>query len=290
MGISKNKILLLITFNKLHRIHLIISMKVPIATILMIFLVNLQFMDASPITAPKEPLQKSQYQKCKVVWKTINKAGYKEVKEEKCETIYVKKAYKDTKTECTPSYKEICESRWVCLDYPKQENLDYCQNKKWQETEDGCKSIHVDVCKDVPITIYENVPEQKCRTIHKQVPTQIKRKVAFRECPGRPTYEFTSAEVKEFDLTDESSNYPDPPKSISNGSCICNGHLSKTASGLFLGQCQQKHNGRFYCYVDAPNSKCCEAESSKYTKYCLNYSMCEDTKNAPKAVPSKGSS
>merc|ERR1712062_269523 len=80
MGISKNKILLLITFNKLHRIHLIISMKVPITTILMIFLVNLQFMDASPITAPKEPLQKSQYQKCKVVWKTINKAGYKNVK------------------------------------------------------------------------------------------------------------------------------------------------------------------------------------------------------------------
>jgi len=309
MGISKNKILLLITFNKLHRIHLIISMKVPIATILMIFLVNLQFMDASPMPAPKEPLQKSQYQKCKVVWKTINKAGYKEVKEEKCETIYVKKAYKDTKTECTPSYKEICESRWVCLDYPKQENLDNCQNKKWQETEDGCKSIHVDVCKDVPITIYENVPEQKCRTIHKQVPTQIKRKVAFRECPGRPTYEFTSAEVKEFDLTDDSSNEiqceldPDlcdsskpsnPPKSTSNNSCQCSGHLSETHTGLKIGECNSKNQnegeGRFFCYIEATNSKCCEAESSKYTKYCLNYSICEDTKNAPKAVPSKGSS
>ena len=148
----------------------------------------------------KKPLQGS-YQKCKVVWKTVNKAGYKEVKEEKCETVYVKKAYEDTKTECTAGYEKKCENQWVCLDYPKQENLDYCQNKKWQPTNEGCKSIHVDKCQDVPFTRYEDVPEQKCRTIHKQVPTQITGKVAFRECPGKSSYEYTPTEVREYDFT-----------------------------------------------------------------------------------------
>ena len=144
----------------------------------------------------KKPLQGS-YQKCKVVWKTVNKAGYKEVNEEKCE--YVKVPVQDTKTECNAGYEKKCENEWVCLDYPKQENLDYCQNKKWQPTNNGCKSIHVDQCRDVPFTRYED--QKKCRTVHKQVPTQITGKVAFRECPGKSSYEYTPTEVREYDFT-----------------------------------------------------------------------------------------
>ena len=43
--------------------------------------------------------------------------------------------------------------------------------------------------------------EKKCRTIHKQVPTQITGKVAFRECPGKASYEYTPTEVREMDFT-----------------------------------------------------------------------------------------
>merc|ERR1711972_277111 len=46
----------------------------------------------------------------------------------------------DTKTVCEAGYEKKCENEWVCLDYPKQDNLDYCQNKKWQPTNYGCKT------------------------------------------------------------------------------------------------------------------------------------------------------
>merc|ERR1711988_283117 len=107
----------------------------------------------------------------------------------------------DTKTICEAGYEKRCENQWVCLDYPKQDNLDYCQNKKWQPTNEGCKSIHVDKCRDEPFTRYEDRTEKKCRTIHKQVPTQITGKVAFRECPGKASYEYTPTEVREMDFT-----------------------------------------------------------------------------------------
>jgi len=149
----------------------------------------------------KKPLQKPQYKRCKVVWKEVNKAGYKEVKEEKCDYVTNKVPVQDTKTVCEAGYEKKCENQWVCLDYPKQENLDYCQNKKWQPTNEGCKSIHVDKCRDEPFTRYEDRTEKKCRTIHKQVPTQITGKVAFRECPGKASYEYTPTEVREMDFT-----------------------------------------------------------------------------------------
>merc|ERR1711976_370897 len=46
----------------------------------------------------KKPLQKPQYKRCKVVWKEVNKAGYKEVKEEKCDYVTNKVPVQDTKT------------------------------------------------------------------------------------------------------------------------------------------------------------------------------------------------
>ena len=82
-----------------------------------------------------------------------------------------------------------------------------------------------------------------------------------------------------------------PPKSTSNNSCQCSGHISETNTGLKIGECNSKKEsqnegkGRFFCYIEATNSKCCEAESSRYTKYCLNYSICEDQENAPPVLP-----
>jgi len=77
----------------------------------------------------------------------------------------------------------------------------------------------------------------------------------------------------------DSSKSSNPPKSTSNNSSL-----------QWIGECNSKNQnegeGRFFCYIEATNSKCCEAESSRYTKYCLNYSICEDQENAPKVAPS----
>ena len=95
------------------------------------------------------------------------------------------------------------------------------------------------------------------------------------------------------DLCD-SSKPSNPPKSTSNNSCQCSGHLSETHTGLKIGECNSKNQnegeGRFFCYIEATNSKCCEAKSSRYTKYCLNYSICEDLENAPEVRPLKETS
>merc|ERR1711971_306505 len=67
----------------------------------------------------------------------------------------------------------------------------------------------------------------------------------------------------------------DPKPPPINGACQCNGHLSETHTGLKIGECNQKDGNKgFFCYVDAGGS-CCEAESSRYTNYCLNYSICK---------------
>merc|ERR1712080_613141 len=81
----------------------------------------------------RKPLQGS-YSRCKVVWKPVKRIDYEEKKEKKCHYVTIKVPVQDTKTECDTSTTKLCEDQWVCLDYPKQENLDYCQNKKWQPT------------------------------------------------------------------------------------------------------------------------------------------------------------
>merc|ERR1719415_403677 len=143
----------------------------------------------------KKPLQ-GRYQKCKVIWKEVNKPGYEERYENKCEQVPVQ----DYKTECESGYEKRCENEWVCLDYPKQDNLDYCQNKKWQPTTENCKYFKEDQCEDVPFTRYEDQKKKECEWVHKRVPVQVKGKVAFRECPNKPAYEYTKDERKDIDF------------------------------------------------------------------------------------------
>merc|ERR1711874_183376 len=91
----------------------------------------------------QKPLQ-GQYSPCKVVWKEVKRVDYEEKKEKKCEYKTIKVPIQDTKTECTTTSTSVCEDQWVCLDYPKQENLDYCQIKKLQPTNDNCRDIYQD--------------------------------------------------------------------------------------------------------------------------------------------------
>merc|ERR1712066_383214 len=114
---------------------------------------------------------------------------------------YVKVPVQDTKTECDTETTKLCEDQWVCLDYPKQENLDYCQNKKWQPTNYNCQEFEEEHCHDVPFTRYEDQEKEECKWEHKRVPVQVNGKVAFRECPNKPSYEYTRDEVREMDFS-----------------------------------------------------------------------------------------
>jgi len=173
-------------------------------------------------TGSKKPLRGS-YSNCKVEWRTVKKAGYKEVTEYKEKTVYddvCKYVYqtecKNVKvpktvyvTECKKDVENKCTEQWICLDPASG-----CKNRKWQPTGD-CKDIYVEHCNDVQKTIYEYEEKceqkkvQKCEDvpkiveeeIHKRVPTQIEGKIAFRVCPGKSDHEYTPTEVRTIDFT-----------------------------------------------------------------------------------------
>merc|ERR1712027_132817 len=58
--------------------------------------------------------------------------------------------------------------------------------------------------------------------------------------------------------------------------CQCNGHLSNTNTGLKIGECNHDAGSGFFCYIDADQTECCEKESTRYTRYCVNYSACSN--------------
>ena len=59
--------------------------------------------------------------------------------------------------------------------------------------EEKCEQKQVQKCEDVPKIVKEE--------IHKQVPTQIEGKIAFRVCPGKSDHEYTPTEVRTTDFT-----------------------------------------------------------------------------------------
>ena len=58
--------------------------------------------------------------------------------------------------------------------------------------------------------------------------------------------------------------------------CQCNGHTSNTHTGLKIGECNHDAGSGFFCYIDADQTECCEKESTRYTKYCVNFSACSN--------------
>jgi len=74
----------------------------------------------------------------------------------------------------------------------------------------------------------------------------------------------------DLDPTLEGCNTPAEP------TCQCNGHTSNTHTGLKIGECNHDAGNGFFCYIDADKTECCEKESTRYTKYCVNYSACSN--------------
>merc|ERR1711988_170968 len=68
----------------------------------------------------KKPLQKPEYKRCKVVWKEVNKAGYKEVKEEKCDLSPTKYLFKIPKPSVKLDMKRDAKTNGSALIIPNK--------------------------------------------------------------------------------------------------------------------------------------------------------------------------
>merc|ERR1711988_1260521 len=89
-----------------------------------------------------------------------------------------------------------------------------------------------------------------------------------------PQFSTASPMPEEFLSDINIGNDSSVPKSTQTG-CGCSGYLSETASGQFIGECNHKVGKGFFCYIDREqNPECCEENSKRYTKYCVNYSIC----------------
>jgi len=68
------------------------------------------------------------------------------------------------------------------------------------------------------------------------------------------------------------------------GECECESRTAVINDGkrTKLGNCLTgdfgpgPNNGRKFCYVKKDNKACCEAETSRFTKLCVNYNLCEE--------------
>merc|ERR1712203_512330 len=119
-----------------------------------VFFGLLALADAAPqyghnnyFTGSKKPLRGS-YSNCKVEWRTVNKAGYKEVTEYKENTVYENVCKYVYQTECknvkVPKTVYVTE----CKKDVENKCTEQCTNKKWQPTGD-CKDIYVEHREDV---------------------------------------------------------------------------------------------------------------------------------------------
>ena len=50
-------------------------------------------------------------------------------------------------------------------------------------------------------TYFFSRDQEECKWEHKRVPVQVRGKVAFRECPNQPSYEYNRDEVRNIDFS-----------------------------------------------------------------------------------------
>lgn len=169
----------------------------------------------------EEKVCKTAYrEKCEVKYRDNCYEAYKDVQEEytedeckkenvrACEKHWVvngdAKDWVDNPATCKTFEKDVCgpvqKYRTVKQPYRKcdKESWNDCKNEPWQD----CQFVTKDRCRNQPYTDCRDVPYDDCQEIHKNVPHSISRKVALRVCQGKPDYQFTDAEVLDYDLID----------------------------------------------------------------------------------------
>merc|ERR1712045_808875 len=192
-------------------------------------------------------------QGCRIEYKVVYSVEEREEYKNKCETKYRKECQKKFQRICNPyrekqcqtDYKRKCDKHWeegtdgsknwvdnpaTCKTLRETNCYPVTKYKTVKEPYQKCDRVPYETCNDVP---YENcnwvnrekcenapyqdcndVPWQDCKQVHKSVPHQVARRRPYRVCNNKDPYEFTDAEINQFeilnvrtvDLDDDESN------------------------------------------------------------------------------------
>merc|ERR1712047_10449 len=178
-------------------------------------------------------------QGCRIEYKVVYSVEEREEYENKCETKYRQECQNKFQRICNPyrekqcqtDYKRQCDTNWkqecnqlykdVQQEYQAEECKDQevrkCEkhweqgtdgSKNWVDSPDTCKTLREANC--YPVTKYKtvkdpyqdcnDVPWQDCKQVHKSVPHQVARRRPYRVCNNKDPYEFTDAEINQFEI------------------------------------------------------------------------------------------
>merc|ERR1712025_1478433 len=111
-------------------------------------------------------------------------------------------------TNCYPvtKYKTVKEPYQKCDRVP----YETCNDVPYE----NCNWVNREKCENAPYQDCNDVPWQDCKQVHKSVPHQVARRRPYRVCNNKDPYEFTDAEINQFeilnvrtvDLDDDESN------------------------------------------------------------------------------------
>merc|ERR1711923_689750 len=97
-------------------------------------------------------------------------------------------------TNCYPvtKYKTVKEPYQKCDRVP----YETCNDVPYE----NCNWVNREKCENAPYQDCNDVPWQDCKQVHKSVPHQVARRRPFRVCNNKDPYEFTDAEINQFDI------------------------------------------------------------------------------------------
>merc|ERR1712047_62240 len=144
-------------------------------------------------------------------------------REKQCQTDYKRQCDTNWKQECNQLYKDVQQEYQA--EECKDQEVRKCE-KHWEEGTDGsknwvdnpatCKTLRetncypvtkyktvkepYQKCDRVPYETCNDVPWQDCKQVHKSVPHQVARRRPYRVCNNKDPYEFTDAEINQFEI------------------------------------------------------------------------------------------
>jgi len=157
---------------------------------------------------------------CSQLWREVQQA----YQEDECKDSYVRKCEKHwdqaadgskvwvdnpatckslKETQCSPvtKYKTVREPYTTCKVIPYQE----CKNVPYK----NCLWVTLEKCNQEPYQDCRDVPYQDCQKVHKLVPYEVSKQRPFRVCGNDEPYEFTDAEINQFEIIEADNDEED---------------------------------------------------------------------------------
>jgi len=194
-------------------------------------------------------------------------------REQNCQTKYEKKCETLTRNKCYEAFKDVpwdteeckeetvrkCDKHWVTNGGAKEwaDNPSTCKNLKEtkcypvtkirKEPYQQCDKENYQECNDYPREICnwvtkekcENEPYQDCQEVpyqeHKLVPKQVSKRKPFKVCQDIDPYEFSDAEILEYDFSDYDSRIADPRNSGDDEEIVDNEKQVQSDSAITFG-------------------------------------------------------